>query len=91
MTIRAALLGATFLAFAGQAFAADCDEISFSDVGWTDITVTTSATKHVLEALGYSVELQVLAVPVTFAALESDDVDVFLGNWMPAQGAASQP
>ncbi len=91
MTIRAALLGATFLAFAGQAFAADCDEISFSDVGWTDITVTTSATKHVLEALGYSVELQVLAVPVTFAALESDDVDVFLGNWMPAQAAAIQP
>ncbi len=91
MTIRAALLGATFLAIAGQAFAEGCDEISFSDVGWTDITVTTSATKHVLEALGYSVELQVLAVPVTFAALESDDVDVFLGNWMPAQAAAIQP
>jgi glycine betaine/proline transport system substrate-binding protein len=70
---------------------AECDSVIFSDVGWTDITVTTSATKHVLEALGYEVELQVLAVPVTFAALESDDVDVFLGNWMPAQAAAIQP
>jgi glycine betaine/proline transport system substrate-binding protein len=75
---------------AGPVFA-QCETVTFSDVGWTDITVTTSATKHVLEALGYEVELQVLAVPVTFAALESDDIDVFLGNWMPAQAGAIGP
>jgi glycine betaine/proline transport system substrate-binding protein len=28
---------------------------------------------------------------VTFASLESDDVDVFLGNWIPAQSGAIQP
>lgn len=70
---------------------ADCDNVIFSDVGWTDITTTTSATKHVLEALGYDVDLKVLSVPVTFASLESDDVDVFLGNWMPAQNGAIKP
>jgi len=68
-----------------------CDSVSFSDVGWTDITTTTSATKQVLEALGYDVDVKVLSVPVTFASLESDDVDVFLGNWMPSQTAAITP
>ncbi|MDQ0315406.1 choline ABC transporter substrate-binding protein [Amorphus orientalis] len=70
---------------------AKCDEVVMSDVGWTDITTTTSATKHVLEGLGYDVDVKVLSVPVTFASLESDDVDVFLGNWMPAQEAAIGP
>ncbi|GHA21279.1 glycine/betaine ABC transporter substrate-binding protein [Devosia pacifica] len=70
---------------------AQCDSVSFSDVGWTDITTTTSATKQVLEALGYDVNVRVLSVPVTFASLESDDVDVFLGNWMPSQEAAITP
>ncbi|WP_338607698.1 choline ABC transporter substrate-binding protein [Pelagibacterium nitratireducens] len=70
---------------------AQCTSVSFSDVGWTDITTTTSATKQVLEALGYDVNVRVLSVPVTFASLESDDVDVFLGNWMPSQQAAIQP
>ncbi|WP_018699238.1 choline ABC transporter substrate-binding protein [Amorphus coralli] len=77
---------------AGAAYAqAQCDSVTMSDVGWTDITTTTSATKHVLEGLGYDVDVKVLSVPVTFASLESDDVDVFLGNWMPAQTAAITP
>jgi len=29
----------------------------------------------------------VLSVPVTFASLHNNDIDVFLGNWMPAQEA----
>ena len=92
MTLRSALLATTFsLAFAGNAIAAGCDTISFSDVGWTDITVTTSATKQVLAALGYEIDVKVLGVPVTFASLEAGDIDIFLGNWMPAQEAAIKP
>ncbi|MCD7060691.1 choline ABC transporter substrate-binding protein [Pelagibacterium xiamenense] len=89
----ATLTGALALSLVSSAaFAqAQCTEVSFSDVGWTDITTTTSATKHVLEALGYEVDVKVLSVPVTFASLESDDIDVFLGNWMPAQSAAIGP
>lgn len=75
-----------------SAFAAgQCDNVVFSDVGWTDITTTTAATRQVLEALGYNVDVKVLSVPVTFASLESDDVDIFLGNWMPAQAGAIDP
>ena len=88
-TACAAVLAA--LAGAPMAAQAACDEVVFSDVGWTDITTTTSATKQVLEALGYDVDVKVLSVPVTFASLESDDVDVFLGNWMPAQTSAITP
>lgn len=76
---------------AGTAFAADCNTVTFSDVGWTDITTTTATTKHILEALGYKVNVKVLSVPVTYASLESDDVDVFLGTWLPAQQAAIGP
>ncbi len=79
------------LALSATGAFADCDSVVMSDVGWTDITTTTAAAKHVLEALGYDVDVKVLSVPVTFASLESDDVDVFLGNWMPAQNGAIAP
>lgn len=77
---------------AAQATAADyCESVSFSDVGWTDITTTTSVAKQILEALGYDVDVSVLSVPVTFASLSGGDTDVFLGNWMPAQSGAVGP
>ncbi|WP_369767925.1 choline ABC transporter substrate-binding protein [Falsihalocynthiibacter sp. BN13B15] len=62
---------------------ANCDEVTFSDVGWTDITATTAATTVVLDALGYETDIKVLSVPVTYTAMAQGDIDVFLGNWMP--------
>jgi len=62
---------------------ADCDSITFSDVGWTDITATTAATTVVLEALGYETDIKVLSVPVTYISMAEGDIDIFLGNWMP--------
>lgn len=79
------------LALCTSAAFADCSEVSFSDVGWTDITTTTTIAKQMLEPLGYKVDVSVLSVPVTFASLSGGDVDVFLGNWMPAQSGAVQP
>ncbi|MGI9357236.1 MAG: glycine betaine ABC transporter substrate-binding protein, partial [Rhizobiaceae bacterium] len=73
------------IALAAPAFAEDasCKSVTFSDVGWTDITATTAATTEVLKALGYETDIKVLAVPVTYQALAKGDVDIFLGNWMP--------
>ncbi|MEM6487970.1 MAG: choline ABC transporter substrate-binding protein [Pseudomonadota bacterium] len=71
--------------------AAACEEIVFSDVGWTDITATTAVTTLVLDALGYETETKVLSVPVTYASMKSGDVDVFLGNWMPTMEADIAP
>ncbi|MBP0482670.1 choline ABC transporter substrate-binding protein [Sagittula salina] len=70
---------------------ADCDTVTLSDVGWTDITATTAATSVVLQALGYDTDVKVLSVPVTYTSLASKDVDVFLGNWMPTMEADIAP
>ena len=92
MTLRKTLLAsAATLAMAGSAFAAGCDKVTFSDVGWTDITATTAATTLLLEALGYETETKVLAVPVTYTGLAEGDIDVFLGNWMPTMEADIAP
>jgi glycine betaine/proline transport system substrate-binding protein len=92
MTLRSTLLStAITFALAGSAFAEGCDQIVFSDVGWTDITATTAATTLVLEALGYETEVKVLAVPVTYTGLAEGDIDVFLGNWMPTMEADIAP
>jgi glycine betaine/proline transport system substrate-binding protein len=92
MTVRSSLLAtAVTFALAGSAFAAGCDKVIFSDVGWTDITATTAATSLVLNALGYETETKVLSVPVTYTGLAGGDVDVFLGNWMPTMEADLAP
>jgi len=70
---------------------AQCDKVTFSDVGWTDITATTAATTLVLKALGYETDIKVLSVPVTYASLKNKDIDVFLGNWMPTMEGDVRP
>lgn len=89
MNMRNSLSVLAILA-AGPAFA-ECDSVTFSDVGWTDITATTAATTVVLEALGYETDIETLSVPVTYISLAKGDVDVFLGNWMPTMEADIAP
>jgi glycine betaine/proline transport system substrate-binding protein len=62
-----------------------CQTVRFSDVGWTDVTSTTALIAQLLRSIGYSPTVTVLSIPVTFASLQNNDLDVFLGNWMPAQ------
>ena len=92
MTLRSTILAGaagTLLATAVQA--GDCNKVIFSDVGWTDITATTATASTVLQALGYETDVKVLSVPVTYSALSTGDVDVFLGNWMPSMEADLAP
>ena len=84
-------LSASVLALAAGSAFADCDTITFSDVGWTDITATTAATTVVLDALGYETDIKVLSVPVTYTSLAAGDIDIFLGNWMPTMEADIAP
>jgi glycine betaine/proline transport system substrate-binding protein len=86
--------GALALLGGGQVLAADpesCETVRFSDVGWTDITATTAVTSVLLDGLGYQPETEILAVPVTYASLKNQDIDVFLGNWMPTMEADVRP
>ncbi|MET4128298.1 glycine betaine/proline transport system substrate-binding protein [Roseovarius sp. MBR-79] len=84
-------LSALALTLAAGPALANCERVTFSDVGWTDITATTAATTVVLEALGYETDIKVLSVPVTYTSLAKGDIDVFLGNWMPTMEADIAP
>jgi glycine betaine/proline transport system substrate-binding protein len=90
MTFKTTVSALAFSAMA-SAVAAECTEVTFSDVGWTDITATTAATTVVLGALGYETDIKVLSVPVTYTSMAEGDIDVFLGNWMPTMEADIAP
>ena len=83
------LLLAAMLSLPVVAHAAEpeqCKTVNFSDVGWTDITVTTATTSEILKGLGYKPRTTMISVPVTYKSLaDGKNMDVFLGNWMPAQ------
>jgi glycine betaine/proline transport system substrate-binding protein len=86
------LLG--FAPAAGAAAAlepASCRAVRMADVGWTDVTATTAVLTQVLRGLGYDPQTTLLSVPVTFAVMKGGNIDVFLGNWMPAQTRDRQP
>ena len=82
-TALALVLAAT----AGPVSAADpeaCETVRLFDPGWTDINSTNAVTTIILEALGYEPEISTLSVAVGFEGMKAGDIDVFLGNWMPA-------
>jgi len=70
---------------------ASCHAVRLADVGWTDVTATTAVFSQVLRGLGYDPQTTLLSVPVTFAVMKGGNIDVFLGNWMPAQTRDRQP
>jgi glycine betaine/proline transport system substrate-binding protein len=85
---------ALLLLSAGAVQAADpdsCTEVSFADIGWTDIQATTAVASIVLEALGYQPQSTLLSIPITFAAMKGGEIDVFLGDWQPSLAADRQP
>lgn len=82
-----ALLLASALAGTGNAWAeeAACATVTLGDPGWSDIAVTNGIAGFLLDSLGYRAQNRTLAVPIIFAGLQKGQLDVFLGNWMPAQ------
>ncbi len=92
-TIAAFALLFAALPCAAQAAAEpeSCRTVRFSDIGWTDVTATTGLVSHLVRMLGYEPRVTVLSVPVTYASIKNRDIDVFLGNWMPAQAADLRP
>lgn len=72
---------------AAAADAESCKVIRLSDPGWTDITATNGVAAVVLDALGYEPDVKTLSVPIGYQSMKNGEIDVFLGNWMPAQQA----
>lgn len=71
---------------------AQCNTVRFSEIGWTDNTVTTAIARQLLDNLGYQTKSTMLSVPVTLKSLaDGRDMDVFLGNWMPSMENDMKP
>lgn len=85
--VAGGLLLATTCAFQAHAEDASCATVKLGDPGWSDIAVTNGIASFLLDGLGYQAQPSTLAVPIIFAGLQKGQVDVFLGNWMPAQQA----
>src|SRR3954471_4432248 len=88
------LMGLLLLGLGSTAQAADpeaCRTVRMSDPGWTDITATNAIAGLLLKALGYEQKVETVAVPITFQGLKTGQIDVFLGNWMPAQSHLAKP
>jgi glycine betaine/proline transport system substrate-binding protein len=66
-------------------YADQCETVKMADPGWSDIAATNAITGFLLDGMGYKAKVDTLAVPITFGGLKDGQVDVFLGNWMPAQ------
>nr|WP_315430081.1 choline ABC transporter substrate-binding protein [uncultured Albidiferax sp.] len=77
-----------------NAFSAEpeaCKQVRMADPGWTDITATNAVAGVLLGALGYEQKVSSLSVPITYVGMQKSQIDVFLGNWMPAQKPLVEP
>ncbi|MFT6915901.1 MAG: glycine betaine/proline transport system substrate-binding protein [Motiliproteus sp.] len=83
--VTAVGLATCLLAGNAAAAPAHCETVRFTEPGWTDISSTNALATTVLEGLGYSPEISTLGVPIGFEGMKGNEIDVFLGNWMPAQ------
>lgn len=81
-------LAAVTLAVASLGAVADeasCSTVKMADPGWSDIAATNAISSFLLDGMGYKAKVDTLAVPIAYGGLKDGQVDIFLGNWMPAQ------
>lgn len=97
MTISALTLTTGLLMTAGMtltgasvAQAAD-DSVTYGVPAWPGITVKTEIARQLLAPLGYQGKAQEIGLQVIYQGLDTGDVDVFLGAWLPAQNSMLEP
>jgi len=89
---KSVLVSSLVLSFGAQAAdPATCSAVKFADIGWTDITATTALTSTVLQGLGYKPKSIQASVPIAFAGIKKNQIDVFLGYWSPSMTPIVDP
>jgi glycine betaine/proline transport system substrate-binding protein len=87
-TIKAKRITAIFVLgvflFVGLGCSKKKNEVRFVSVSWTGVTVKTELGVSILNSLGYNASNKMVSVPIVYQGLESDEADIFLGNWMPS-------
>ncbi|RAK05252.1 glycine betaine/proline transport system substrate-binding protein [Halanaerobium saccharolyticum] len=81
-TLLIVLLGFGIFAAVPQV-AAQNNTINFGYVQWPGVTVKTHVAAKIAEYLGYETEMTAASQAIIFKSLETEDLDVFLGNWLP--------
>ncbi|MFW5969986.1 MAG: glycine betaine ABC transporter substrate-binding protein [Halofilum sp. (in: g-proteobacteria)] len=83
-----ALAATAALAIGSTAVAEDeksCGSIKFGQVNWTGVSAKTETAAWLLEQMGYETDVTTASVPIMFESLAGDDIDAFLGLWLPTQ------
>ncbi|WP_069384527.1 ABC transporter substrate-binding protein [Halomonas caseinilytica] len=70
---------------------ADDATLDFGVPAWPGITVKTEIAAQLLTPLGYTTRTEELGMQVVYQGLDSGDLDVFLGGWLPAQNSLYTP
>lgn len=70
---------------------ADDATLDFGVPAWPGITVKTEIASQLLGSLGYETQTQSLGMQVIYQGMQSGDVDLFLGAWLPAQKDLYRP
>ena len=91
MKIRALLAALAAFPVLAAADPAACETPRLASPGWADIDATNAVAVLLLKAAGYRPTVQTLSVPLIYQGLRSGQLDVFLGNWMPAQRELVEP
>ncbi|WP_280563349.1 MULTISPECIES: ABC transporter substrate-binding protein [unclassified Chromohalobacter] len=85
-SLRPLLVGLPLAAGVGLALPAQAaDTVRFGVPSWPGITVKTEIASQLLAPLGYESKTDDVGLQVIYQGMESGDLDVFLGGWLPAQ------
>ena len=73
------------------AAAAEAPTIRFGTPTWPGVTVKTEIAAQLVETMGYEVNQTNASPAFAYNALTTDDLDAFLGGWMPTQEKMADP
>ena len=92
LTLTTGLIAGTGFALMGTSAAMAADQqVNFGVPSWPGITVKTEIARQLLAPLGYEGKTQDIGLQVIYQGLDTGDVDVFLGAWLPAQNPMLEP
>lgn len=70
---------------------ASCRTVRMAEVGWADISATTGLASTLLKGLGYKPQTQLASIPMAYMGMEKNNIDVYLGAWMPSMEVIARP
>ncbi|TDO85880.1 glycine betaine/proline transport system substrate-binding protein [Halanaerobium saccharolyticum] len=61
------------------------ETIVLGEASWPGIQAKNAIVEKILEAIGYDVERTLISMPLIYEALAGEEIDIWLGSWLPAQ------